>query len=57
MCTTDAPQMAMTAASSARRVPGLAPMAAWATIAEGSSLFAMFPIMKAWYIAAGPSTG
>ena len=52
-----APLMAITAASSPRRVPGFAPMADWAISAEGSSLLEMLPIMKAWYIEAWPRIG
>lgn len=42
-----APQMAMTAASPPRCVPGVAPTLAWAISAEGNSLLEMLPIMKA----------
>ncbi|MNI77072.1 hypothetical protein D3C73_1333420 [compost metagenome] len=55
--TTAAPQMATTAASSARLLPGFAPMLVWAISAAGRSLLEMLPIMNAWYIAAGPRMG
>ncbi|GAA3307772.1 hypothetical protein GCM10017709_34150 [Glutamicibacter nicotianae] len=55
--TVAAPQMAITAARSPRLVPGLAPMVDCATMAAGSSLLEMLPIMKAWYMAAEPRMG
>jgi hypothetical protein len=54
---TAAPQIAAVAANWALRVPGVALMVDWATIAAGSSLFEILPIMNAWYMPAGPRIG
>ncbi|MFB9070213.1 hypothetical protein ACFFX0_03005 [Citricoccus parietis] len=52
-----AAEMAAAAASWALGVPTLALMRVCAAMAEGRSLVEMFPMRKAWYMAAGPRMG